>query len=83
MATRAIRYYGEPFQGSHGIIQGGPLPPRIFNIVVGAIVRNWFGMAAKNKDGPGDFGFTVAEKTAFFYADNGMVSPNNGNRSRT
>ena len=77
MATRASRYYGEPFPGSRGIIQGGPLSPRIFNIVVGAIVRNWFGMVAKNKDGPGDFGCTVAEKAAFFHADNGMVYPNN------
>ncbi|EJK70137.1 hypothetical protein THAOC_08530 [Thalassiosira oceanica] len=38
---RAAKRYGEPFKASRGVTQGGPLSPKIFNIMVDAIVREW------------------------------------------
>jgi hypothetical protein len=33
--------YGQPFKAGHRVTQGGPLLARLFNIVVGAKVREW------------------------------------------
>ena len=35
------RSYGDPFKGSGGVIQGEPLPPTIFKIVLDAVIRHW------------------------------------------
>ena len=39
-----------------GVTQGYPLSPSIFNVMVGAIIRNWVGMVAENKAGSEGFG---------------------------
>ena len=39
MLVRAGGYYGSVFQGFRGVIQGVPLTPTIFNVVVDAVVR--------------------------------------------
>ena len=77
MASRASGYYGDPFQGSHGFTQGDPLFPRLFNVVVDAIVRHWVGLVAKTDAGPDDFRYTVAEKADVFNADDGLVASAN------
>ncbi|EJK77954.1 hypothetical protein THAOC_00175, partial [Thalassiosira oceanica] len=41
VCCRASKRYGEPFKASRGVTQGGPLSPKIFNIMVDAIVREW------------------------------------------
>ena len=41
LVCRAARQYGEPFQAFRGVTQGGPLSPKIFNIMVDAVVREW------------------------------------------
>ena len=41
LVCRAAKRYGEPFKASRGVTQGGPLSPKIFNIMVDAIVRKW------------------------------------------
>ena len=41
LACRAGGFYGEPFQANRGVTQGGPFSPRLFNIMVDAIVREW------------------------------------------
>ena len=41
MVERAGGYYGTTFNGEHGVTQGGPLSPTIFNVVVDALVRHW------------------------------------------
>ena len=46
----ASMYYRGPFQGSRGVTQGDPLPPRIFNGMVDEIVHNWVGLMAENED---------------------------------
>ena len=41
LVCRAARRYGEPFKAFRGVTQGGPLSPKIFNIMVDAVVREW------------------------------------------
>ncbi|EJK60561.1 hypothetical protein THAOC_19061 [Thalassiosira oceanica] len=41
LVCRAAKRYGKPFKASRGVTQGGPLSPKIFNIMVDAIVREW------------------------------------------
>ena len=38
MVARARRYYGTPFKGFHGVIQGDPLSTTIFNMVLDAVL---------------------------------------------
>ena len=66
MEVKVSGYYGDPFQGSCGVIHGDPLSPRIFNVVVEEISRHWVGMVLDNKAGHEGFRYDVAEKTAFF-----------------
>ena len=40
MVAKEGGYYGSEFQGSRGMMQGGPLSPMIFNVVVDAVVQH-------------------------------------------
>ena len=53
MAARAGGYYWAAFKGERGVMQGDPLSPTIFNVVVDAVVRQWLeGLkAAKEEKG--------------------------------
>ena len=39
--ARAGGYYRTAFQGAHGVTQGDPLSPTIFNVVVDVVVCSW------------------------------------------
>ena len=67
---RSSEYYG-------GVTQGFPLFPWIFNFVVDEIICNWVGLVKYNKAGTDVFFYTVVDKLAFFYSDNGLISSNN------
>ena len=41
MVCRAGGCYGKPFKAHRGVTQGGPFSPRVFNVMVDAIVREW------------------------------------------
>ena len=41
LVCRAMGRYGKPFKAYRGVTQGGPVSPKIFNIMVDAIVREW------------------------------------------
>jgi hypothetical protein len=41
LVCRASGRYGPEFQANRGVTQGGPLSPKLFNIMVDAIVREW------------------------------------------
>ena len=38
---KAGGYYGAGFKGDRGVMQGDPLYPTIFTVVVGAVVQHW------------------------------------------
>ena len=41
MMAQAGGYYGSPFCGERGVTQGEPLYPKIFNVVLYAVVCHW------------------------------------------
>ena len=74
MAARSGGYYGKAFKGARGVTQGDPLSPKIFNMVVDAVVRHWLeGLQTATEEK----GATGRERhfSAVFYANNGMVVP--------
>ena len=54
MVCRAAGYYGQPFTAGRGVMQGGPLSAKLFNIVVDAVVWEW--MIQLRQDGEYDDG---------------------------
>jgi len=41
LVYRASGYYGKPFKAYRGVTQGSPFSPRMFNVMVDAVVREW------------------------------------------
>ncbi len=41
MVCRAAGNYGTAFKAGRGVMQGGPLLARLFNIMVNAVIREW------------------------------------------
>ena len=41
VVANADRYFGYPFQGYRGKTLGDPFSPRVFSMVVDAVIRNW------------------------------------------
>jgi retron-type reverse transcriptase len=63
VVARQQGYYGAPFRSERGTTQGDIISPTIFNIVVDAVVREWYHRL--EQDG-------LATKVgALFYADDG------------
>ena len=73
LVCRAAGYYVCPFKSERGVTQGGPLSSTIFNLMVGAIVREWiFQMEAA--------GFDTADISlvaVVFYVDDGLIAARN------
>ena len=53
MVARAGSYYGKGFKGERGVMQGDPLSPTIFNVVVDAVVRHWLQIATQEAERQG------------------------------
>jgi hypothetical protein len=74
LVCRASGVYGDTFSAGRGVTQGGPLSPKLFNILVDAVVREWmdqmFGGVAADAI-PEDLMRTVL---AIFYADDAYVA---------
>ena len=71
---RAARRYGEPFQAFRGVTQGGPLSPKIFNIMVDAVVREWMRRLLSDDACANGYGYAVWAFLAIFYADDAFVA---------
>ena len=71
--ARAGGYYGEGFQGFWGVTQWDPLSPTIFNLVVDAVVRHWVLLVEGLAGGKVGWGREVLHRSAFLYADDGLV----------
>ena len=74
MVARLGGYYWKTFQGAHGVTEGDPLSPTIFNVVVDAVVRHWVIVVIARAEERGDCGKEGRHQAALFYADNVMVS---------
>ena len=51
MVARAGGGYGEILRGERGVMQGDPLLPTIFNVLVDVVVRQWESLVAERDGG--------------------------------
>ena len=73
LVCRASGVFGRPFKARRGVPQGGPVSPRIFNIMVDAIVREWLRQVLGDKAAIEGIGEEVWRFLAAFYADDGLI----------
>ena len=66
MVARSEGYYGDAFKGDQGVMQGDPLSPTIFNVVVDAVVRHWVTMALDKAEKRGERGKEGRHQAALF-----------------
>ena len=74
MVARVGGYYGIEFQRGCRLMQGDPLSPTIFNVVVDAVVRHWVMGVIVGVEERSERGKEGRHQAALFYADNVMVS---------
>ena len=74
LVCRAAGNYGKPFKAGRGVTQGGPLSPKIFNIMVDAIVREWFRLMMGDEAAMEGYGEEFRRMLAIFYADDAFVA---------
>ena len=73
MVARGLGYYGTVFQAAHGVTQGDPLSPTIFNLLVDAVVIHWVTVMVKGAEERGERGQEGRHQAALLYGDDGMV----------
>ena len=70
MVCHASGNYGQPFKAGRGVTQGGPLSARLFNILVDAVVREWFRQLKTQVDyEDAELDELIATIFAIFYVD--------------
>ena len=74
MVAKACRYFVLPFQGYRGVTQGNPLSPKVFNLVVDAVIWHWVGVVALTEAGVEGVRETIQELAEFLYADGGLFA---------
>ena len=74
MVVKAGGYFGPPFKEYRGVTQGDPLSPKIFNVVVDAVIRHWVTVVALAEAGVEVLRDTIQELADFFYADDALVA---------
>ena len=82
LACRAEGNFGRIFKADRGVTQGAPLSPKIFNILVDAVVREWlrqlFGddiaKVVFGATGPGEEQRLLRLFVALFYTDDGHIA---------
>ena len=83
MVERASSYSGTPFKGHHGMTQGEPLPPKIFNVLTDAVLWHWVTIVAvtEKTENPRTegFGWGIQQLAAYFYANNAPPHSQRGN----
>jgi hypothetical protein len=75
MVCCALGNYGRPFHAGQGMTQGGPLSPKLFNILIDAVVREWL---RQLRDGgivdPEELDLLMAAFFAIFYVDDAYLA---------
>ena len=74
MVDRSGGYFGLPFKGYHGATQGDPLSPKLFNLVVYAVIRHWVTVVAATKEGTEGLGNSIRDLAAYLNAGYGLVA---------
>jgi hypothetical protein len=73
---RASGNYEVPFKLGRGVMQGGPLSAKLFNIIVDAVVREWHRIVRANMDvaDKGELDNMMVALFAIFYVDDAYVA---------
>ena len=74
LVCRAGGVYGTPFKAYRGVTQGGPFSPRIFNVMVDAVVREWIRQVLGDDEAKNGYGELVRQLLAIFYADDAFIA---------
>ena len=74
LVCRAGGRYGTPFQTFRGVTQGGPLSPRIFNVMVDAVVRAWIAQMLGAEAAEHGYGEELRKILTIFYADDALLA---------
>jgi hypothetical protein len=74
LVCRANGRFGEPFKAHRGVTQGGPVSPKIFNIMVDAIVREWIRILVGDEAASDGLKDAIRLLLAIFYADDGYIA---------
>ena len=76
MAVKAGGHYRPALHTHCGLIQGDPLSPTIFNMVVDAVIRNCVVVVGDPQEGVGQegLGTSIQDLLALFYADYALVA---------
>jgi hypothetical protein len=75
MVCWALGYCGTPFKAGRGVTQGRPLSAKLFNILVDAVVREWFWQLQESGEYVEDELFKMmASFFAIFYVDNAYLA---------
>ena len=74
LVCRAGGRYGTPFQAFRGVTQGGPLSPRIFNVMVDAVVRAWISQMLGAEAAEHGYGEELRKILAIFYTDDALLA---------
>ena len=74
MVARAGGYYRAAFKGARVVMQGDPLSPTIFNVVVDAVVMHWVTVMVEDAEERGECGQEDGHQNVLFYMDNGLVA---------
>ena len=73
LVCRAGGCYGKPFKSHRGVTQGGPFSPRIFNVMVDAIIREWLRLVLGEEVAKSGLGERIRQFLVAFYADDGLI----------
>ena len=68
MVAKSGGYFEPLFQEYHGVTQGNPLYPTVFNVVLDAVIRKWVMVVAMTEEGTEGIGEKIQDLEAFFYA---------------
>ena len=74
MVCRAGGSYGRRFKAGRGVTQGGPLSPRLFNLMVDAVVREWLRQVLGEEVASGELGLEIRRLLTCFYVDDGVLA---------
>ena len=73
LVCRASWRYGTEFRANHGVTQGRPLSPKLFNIMVDAIVREWLRQVLGVKEVELGIGMAIRYLVVLFYVNDGYI----------
>ena len=74
MVAQVGCYYGTHFKVYMGVIQGNPLYPTIFNMVVDTVIRHWVALVEGKEAGPEVLGIAFQMLNLLFYTDNVILA---------